>query len=80
MTKARPVAEPLVGLRVDLPLGKALRAENPGHGAELAALTCIEHVLARADALHYLPDDRDVHSHGALPVPLVARLSLGGDF
>jgi hypothetical protein len=36
---------------------------------------CVEHILARADALHCLPEGRDVHRHGALPVPLVARLS-----
>lgn len=29
----------------------------------------------RVKALHYLPDARDVHCHGVLPVPLVARLS-----
>jgi hypothetical protein len=59
----------------DLALGDAMRAQNRDHRTEIAALTRIEHVLPRADALHYLPDDRDVHRHGALPVPLVARPS-----
>jgi len=44
--------------------------------AEVAALTCVEHVLTRANALYYLPDGRDVHCHGVRPVPLVARRSL----
>jgi hypothetical protein len=31
-------------------------------------------VFAGEDVLDYLPDDRDVHCHGVLPVPLAARL------
>jgi len=58
----------------DLSLGDAVRAQNRDRHAEIAALTRVEHVPARKDALHYLPDDWDVHCHGALPVPLVARL------
>jgi len=54
-------------------------AQHRNHRAEVAARTCVEHVLARANALHYLPDGRDVHCHGALPVPLVARLPRGGN-
>ena len=68
------------GQASDLALGDAVRAQNRraqnrDHRAEIAPLTCVEHVLARAGALHYLPDGRDVHRHGALPIPLVARLS-----
>jgi len=59
----------------NLALGDAMCAQNRDHRAEIAALTRVEHVLARADALHYLPDDRDIHRHGALPVPLVAHLN-----
>ena len=59
----------------ELTLCNAMSAQNRNYCAEVAALTCIEHVLARTDALYYLPDGRDVHCHGALPVPLVARLS-----
>src|SRR5450755_4237185 len=42
----------------ELPLGKALRAQKFDHCAEVTALTRLEHVPARADALHYLPDSR----------------------
>jgi hypothetical protein len=57
------------GQASDLVLGDAVRAQNRDHRAEIAPLTCVEHVLARADALHYLPDGRDVHRHGAFPFP-----------
>jgi hypothetical protein len=56
-------------------LGNAVGAQNRNHRAEIAAPASVEYVLAREDALHYLPDDRDAHCHGALPVPLVARPS-----
>src|SRR6185437_3144904 len=61
--------------RSDLGLGNSIRAQDRDHGAEVTALTRVEHVGACEDALHYLPDRRGVHCHGALPVPLVARLS-----
>ena len=71
--RSAPLVDP--GEASDLALGDAMRAQNRDHRAKIAAPACIEHVLACADALHYLPDGRDVHRHGALPVPLVARLS-----
>jgi hypothetical protein len=58
----------------DLGLGDAVRAQNRDRCAEIAALARVEHVLARKNALYYFPDNRDVHCHGARPVPLVARL------
>jgi hypothetical protein len=57
-----------------------MRAQKRNYCAEVAALACVEYVLARANALYYLPDGRDVHCHGALPVPLVARLPRGGNY
>jgi hypothetical protein len=63
------------GQASDLTLGDAMSAQNRDHRAEITPLTCVEHVLARADALHHFPEGRDVHRHGVLPVPLVARLS-----
>ena len=56
-------------------LGDSIHAtQNRDREAEIAALTRLEHVLTRKDALYYLPDDRDIHCNGARPVPLVAYL------
>jgi hypothetical protein len=48
----------------------AFRAQSRDHEAEIAALSRVEHLRPRADALHYLPDGPDIHRHGALPVSL----------
>ena len=53
------------GQASDLALGDAMRAQNRDHRAEIAPFTRIEHIPPRADALHYLPEDRDVHRQSA---------------
>jgi hypothetical protein len=64
------------GKRGYLTLGdlRLLLAEHFDHVADVVLAACGKHVRARADTLHDGPHLGQGQSHGALPVPLVARL------
>ena len=49
-------------------------AERFDHVADIVLTACGKHVWAYADTLHDGPHFGQGQSHGALPVPLVARL------
>jgi hypothetical protein len=74
------LAEPALGdagQRGYLTLGHLgpVAAERFDHEAEVLLTACVKHVRACADSLHDSPNLGQGQSHGALPVPLVARLT-----